>query len=64
MTGADAFAILILLTIVVAVVVYLLHWLYRHSSKDQSFVRTGSGGERVVMGGGALVIPSSTTSPW
>ncbi|MCX7645107.1 MAG: SPFH domain-containing protein, partial [Rhodobacteraceae bacterium] len=37
--------------------VYLLHWLYRHSSKDQSFVRTGSGGERVVMGGGALVIP-------
>jgi len=30
---------------------------YRHSSKDQSFVRTGSGGERVVVGGGALVIP-------
>lgn len=57
MTGADAIAIIILLTIVIAVGVYLLHWLYRHSSKDQSFVRTGSGGERVVMGGGALVIP-------
>lgn len=57
MTGADAIAILILLTILIAVGVYLLHWLYRHSSKDQSFVRTGSGGERVVMGGGALVIP-------
>lgn len=57
MTGADAIAIIILLTILIAVVVYLLHWLYRHSSKDQSFVRTGSGGERVVMGGGALVIP-------
>ena len=57
MTGADAIAIIILATIVIAVVVYLLHWLYRHSSKDQSFVRTGSGGERVVMGGGALVIP-------
>ncbi|MEY4697405.1 MAG: inner membrane protein YqiK, partial [Pseudomonadota bacterium] len=57
MTGADAIAILILLTIVIAVGVYLLHWLYRHSSKDQSFVRTGSGGEKVVMGGGALVIP-------
>ena len=57
MTGADAIAILILLTIVIAIVVYLLHWLYRHSSKDQSFVRTGAGGERVVMGGGALVIP-------
>jgi len=57
MTGADAIAILILLTILIAIAVYLLHWLYRHSSKDQSFVRTGSGGERVVMGGGALVIP-------
>ncbi|MEY4698284.1 MAG: inner membrane protein YqiK [Pseudomonadota bacterium] len=57
MTGADAIAIIILATIIIAVGVYLLHWLYRHSSKDQSFVRTGSGGERVVMGGGALVIP-------
>ncbi len=57
MTGADAIAIIILLTILIAVGVYLLHWLYRHSSKDQSFVRTGAGGERVVMGGGALVIP-------
>jgi uncharacterized membrane protein YqiK len=57
MTGADIIAIVILITILIAVVVYLMHWLYRHSSKDQSFVRTGSGGERVVMGGGALVIP-------
>lgn len=57
MTGADIIAIVILITILIAVGVYLLHWLYRHSSKDQSFVRTGRGGERVVMGGGALVIP-------
>ena len=57
MTGADVIAIIILLTILIAIGVYLLHWLYRHSSKDQSFVRTGSGGEKVVMGGGALVIP-------
>ncbi len=56
-TAADAIAIIILLTILIAVGVYLLHWLYRHSSKDQAFVRTGSGGEKVVMGGGALVIP-------
>ena len=40
MTGADAIAIIILLTILVAVGVYLLHWLYRHSSKDEAFVRT------------------------
>ncbi|WP_420394511.1 flotillin domain-containing protein [Acuticoccus sp.] len=57
MTGADIIAIVVILTILVAIVVYLLHWLYRHSSKDQSFVRTGLGGEKVVMGGGALVIP-------
>lgn len=57
MTGVDAIAIIILATIAIAVGVYLLHWLYRHSSKDQSFIRTGLGGERVVMGGGAFVIP-------
>jgi len=57
MNGADIIAIIILAAIVIAVVVYLLHWLYRHSSKDLSFVRTGWGGERVVMGGGALVLP-------
>lgn len=57
MTGADVIAIIVLLTILIAIGVYLLHWLYRHSSKNQSFVRTGFGGERVVMGGGAFVIP-------
>jgi len=57
MTGADAIAIVILLIILVAVGVYLLHWLYRHSSKEEAFVRTGFGGEKVVMGGGAFVIP-------
>ena len=57
MRGADIIAIIVLLAIVIAVVVYLLHWLYRHSSKDLSFVRTGWGGEKVVMGGGALVLP-------
>ena len=57
MNGADIIAIVILAAIVIAIIVYLLHWLYRHSSKDLSFVRTGFGGERVVMGGGALVLP-------
>lgn len=57
MNGADIIAVIILIAIVIAVIVYLLHWLYRHSSKDLSFVRTGLGGERVVMGGGALVLP-------
>lgn len=57
MNGSDVIAVVILVTIIIAIGVYLLHWLYRHSSKDQSFVRTGLGGERVVMGGGALIIP-------
>lgn len=57
MNGADVIALIILAAIVIAVIVYLLHWLYRRSSKDVSFVRTGFGGEKVVMGGGALVLP-------
>jgi uncharacterized membrane protein YqiK len=57
MNGADIIAVIILTAIVIAVAVYLAHWLYRHSSKDLSFVRTGWGGERVVMGGGAWVLP-------
>jgi uncharacterized membrane protein YqiK len=57
MKGADVIGILILLAIIIAVAAYLLHWLYRRSTKDVSFVRTGFGGERVVMGGGALVLP-------
>jgi len=31
--------------------------LYRRSSKEQSFVRTGLGGQKVVMDGGAIVLP-------
>lgn len=57
MTSTDILAIVILATIIIAIGVYLLHWLYRHSSKDESFVRTGLGGEKVVMGGGAFLIP-------
>lgn len=57
MNGANVIAIIILAAIVIAVAAYLLHWLYRRSTKDVSFVRTGFGGEKVVMGGGALVLP-------
>ena len=48
MNGGDIIAIVILAAIVIAVLAYLLHWLYRRSSKDVSFVRTGLGGEKVV----------------
>jgi uncharacterized membrane protein YqiK len=48
---------LIILAIVVVVAVYLLRWLYRRSTKETAFVRTGFGGEKVVVSGGAFVIP-------
>ena len=57
MNGANLIAIIILAAIVIAVLAYLLHWLYRHSTKDVSFVRTGFRGEKVIMGGGSIILP-------
>lgn len=60
MTGAQfgTFILgLIVAAIVVAIAVWLLHWLYLRSSKERAFVRTGLGGQRVVLDGGAFVLP-------
>ena len=60
MTGADfgSFILgLIAVAIVVAIAVWLLHWLYLRSSKERAFVRTGLGGQKVVLDGGAFVLP-------
>ncbi|MCE3273501.1 MAG: flotillin [Ramlibacter sp.] len=60
MTGAQfgTFILgLIVVGIVVAIGVWLLHWLYLRSSKERAFVRTGLGGQRVVLDGGAFVLP-------
>ena len=48
---------LIIAAIVVVVAVYILRWLYRRSTKETAFVRTGFMGEKVVVNGGAFVIP-------
>ncbi|MDQ6433932.1 flotillin domain-containing protein [Mesorhizobium sp. LHD-90] len=48
---------LIILAIVVVIAVYILRWLYRRSTKETAFVRTGFLGEKVVVNGGAFVIP-------
>jgi uncharacterized membrane protein YqiK len=48
---------LIVVAIVVAIGVWLLHWLYLRSSKERAFVRTGLGGQKVVVDGGAFVLP-------
>jgi uncharacterized membrane protein YqiK len=60
MTGAQfgTFLLgLLVAAIVVALGVWLLHWLYLRSSKERAFVRTGLGGQRVVLDGGAFVLP-------
>ena len=60
MTGAQ-FGVVILgvvvAAVVVVIVVWLMNWLYLRSSKERAFVRTGLGGQKVVMNGGAFVLP-------
>lgn len=48
---------LVLVVAVMLIVVALFSTFYRRSTKDRAFVRTGFGGERVVMNSGALVLP-------
>ena len=48
---------LIVIVIVVSIAVYLMRWLFRRSTKETAFVRTGFMGEKVVINGGAFVIP-------
>ena len=60
MTGAQfggAILGLVVAAIIVAIVVWLMNWLYLRSSKERAFVRTGLGGQKVVMNGGAFVLP-------
>jgi len=60
MTGAQFGQFILALigvALVVAIAVWLLNWLYLRSSKERAFVRTGFGGQKVVMNGGALVLP-------
>src|SRR5262245_17350896 len=47
----------VLLVAIVVAGVYLMNWLFRRSSKEVAFVRTGLGGQKVVMNGGAFVLP-------
>ena len=38
-SGADIIAVIILIALAIAIIVYLLHWLYRRSSKEIAFVK-------------------------
>ncbi len=56
----DLFNILIVAALVVVAIFVLgmiLARLYRRASKEVSFVRTGFGGQKVIVNGGALVLP-------
>lgn len=44
-------------TLLAIIVITFLLKMYRRASKEIAFVRTGVGGEKVVMNGGALVLP-------
>lgn len=48
---------IVILVIAIAVLWLLFWWLYRRATTEVSFVRTGFGGQKVVMRGGALVVP-------
>lgn len=47
----------ILTIICLAVIVVILAWLYERSSREVALVRTGFGGRKIVLDGGALVLP-------
>jgi uncharacterized membrane protein YqiK len=44
-------------TVALFTLLLILARLYRRSSKERAFVRTGLGGQKVIMDGGALVLP-------
>ena len=48
---------LVVAAIIIGIAVWLMHWLYLRSSKERAFVRTGLGGQKVVLDGGAFVLP-------
>ena len=56
--GAGGIVLIIVAILAVIGIAWLLFWwLYTRASKEMSFVRTGLGGEKVVMNSGAFVLP-------
>ena len=49
--------ILLVLIVLAIIVIVILAKLYRKASREVSFIRTGIGGQQVVMAGGAIALP-------
>jgi uncharacterized membrane protein YqiK len=43
----------LIIAAIVVIAVYILRWLYRRSTRDTAFVRTGVGGEKILVNGTA-----------
>jgi uncharacterized membrane protein YqiK len=43
--------------VAIAIIAYIFYLFYRRSTKETAFVRTGLGGQKVVINGGAFVVP-------
>ncbi len=56
-TSNDILFIFIIVGVAVLIIGLVFARLYKRASKELSFVRTGFGGQKVVMNGGALVFP-------
>ena len=53
-----SFTVIALLAIIcIVIVIVVLAWLFERSSREVALVRTGLGGRKVVMDGGAIVLP-------
>ena len=57
MTLGSILAAVVIALVAIVILWLLFWWLYRRATKELSFVRTGFGGQKVVMNGGALVLP-------
>lgn len=60
MLNSNLYQILVLAGIILVALIVIgviIARLYKRSSKEVSFVRTGFGGEKVILNGGAIVLP-------
>jgi flotillin len=53
----ETFLWLLLAVVVVIVGIFLLNRFYLKSTRDTALIRTGAGGQRVVLDGGIAVLP-------